>query len=387
MSQFPVEFSNKDSESVIEAINYALSGPAGSGQNFAGYSDSYTAWLRGNIRTPATVAGYPTPAHGASGVAGITVSNPGSVRQNNPDVPSKIEAGQYVYGTNIGAGAQVATTYDAINTPWEVPLTVANTGAVQNIVSFYTSLPTALYVAPINVSNITLIDSRTIQVNFTTTQTTPPFELGALPVITGNTVYDGIYYGPGVVECTTDYVTLQSATDFTASGTGTGGTIKVSNTIQPPAVGVDPGFPSVIYFNATDCGKTTTVNGNLARAFISAQIDNTISYTATAASTLEYLVLLNRYIGTQPTTNTVGAVQYSYDATVAAQSYDYAVSIGSATLPVEETVFTNVIDIPKGGFYLYRIDLLFRVINDSGSAEVTLSKLGNRSISIQVVKQ
>jgi hypothetical protein len=36
---------------------------------------------------------------------------------------------------------------------------------------------------------------------------------------------------------------------------------------------------------------------------------------------------------------------------------------------------------------LYRLELLFRVINDTGAAEVTLSKLGNRSMSVQVVKQ
>jgi hypothetical protein len=40
MAQFPLEFNNIDSEGVIEAINYALSGPSGLGQSFAGSSDS-----------------------------------------------------------------------------------------------------------------------------------------------------------------------------------------------------------------------------------------------------------------------------------------------------------------------------------------------------------
>jgi hypothetical protein len=98
-------------------------------------------------------------------------------------------------------------------------------------------------------------------------------------------------------------------------------------------------------------------------------------------------VALNRYLGIVPTTLTQGAVQYFYDKTIASQSYQYTVLIGSAVLPVEETVFTNVIDRPSSGYYFYRLDLLFRVINDTGSAEVTISRLGNRSIAVQVVKE
>jgi len=387
MSQFPVEYSNKDSEGLVEAVNYALSGPGGLGQNFSGFNDSYTAWLRGNIRTPATLAGYTTPAHGASGATTITVSNPGSVRQNDPNVPSKIAIGQYVYGTNIGTAAQVANTYDTVNTPWSIPLTVANTGAVQGAVSFYNQAPTQLYVAPISISTIAWVDARTIKVTFTSAQPTAPFELGTLPLIAGSTYYNGLYYGPGVVECTTTYVVLQSSNIITNSGASSGGTIKVSNTQQPPTVGVDPGFPTSIYFNATDCQGNASVNGNLDRVFISAQIDNTISYTASASSVIEYSVAVNRYVGIPALIVQNTEIQYYYDDTVALQTYQYSVSAGTATLPQEKTVFTNVIDIPVNAYYLYRLDLLFRVINNTGSAEVTVSKLGNRSIGVQVVKQ
>ena len=87
-----------------------------------------------------------------------------------------------------------------------------------------------------------------------------------------------------------------------------------------------------------------------------------------------------------PTTLANTEFQYFYDQTVALQAYQYSVGVGTATLPMEETIFTNVIDNPSSAYYLYRVDLLFRVINDTGAAEVTLSKLGNRSISVQVVK-
>jgi hypothetical protein len=387
MSQYPVEFTLKDSEGVIEAINYALSGPSGLGQNFSGFNDSFPAWIRGNIRTPQTVAGYTTPAHGASGEYSITVSNPGSVRQNDPNVPSKIQVGQYVYGTNIGVGAQVDISYEPATTPWIVPLTVANTGAVQGAATFYTLPIPILYVAPIAINTIEWIDIRTLQVNFVTATATPPFDLGSLPTISGSTFYNGTYANPGVVECTTSYVTIQLGQDTVNQGLSTGGTIKLSSTIQPPTVGVDPGFPFSVNFNATDASNTAIVNGNLDRVFISAQLDNTITYTASAASVIEYSVAINRYIGIVPTQAQQATTQFFFDSTIAVQTYQYSVAIGSATLPQEKTVFTNVIDNPQSNYYLYRIDLLFRVINDSGAAEVTASKLGNRSIAIQVVKQ
>ena len=386
MAQFPVEYARKDSESLVEAINYALSGPSGLGQNFNGFSDSFTAWLRGNVRQPATISGYTTPAHGASGSTDITVSNPGSVRQNDPFAPSNIVIGQYVYGTNIAAGARVADTYDAALTPWSVPLTVANTGAVQGAVTFYNLPAAALYVAPISIGTIEWINRRTIKVTFAATQPSAPFELGTLPLITGTAFYSGLYGSPGVVACDASTVTLQSGIDIPDFGTSTGGTIRVSNTIQPPAVGVSPGFPSAIYWNTTDCVSTSIVNGAQDRVFISAQIDNTITYTATAATTLEYTVAINRFVAVPSLTLSATEFQYFYDQTVALQTYQYTLGVGSATLPVEETVFSNVIDNPVSAYYLYRVDLLFRVINDTGACEVTESKLGNRSISVQVVK-
>jgi len=387
MAQFPLEFNNRDSESVIEAINYALSGPSGLGQSFAGFSDSYPAWLRGTVRIPAVVAGYTTAAHGASTSNIITVANPGSVRQNNPDVPSKIAQGQYVYGTNIAAGARVDASYDPATEPWTVPLTIANAGAVQGPVTFYDQPIPQLYVAPISIGTIQWIDSLTLQVNFSTAQPTPPFELGANPQISGSTAYNGIYTSPGVVECTESYVIIQRGIEGIDQGTASGGTIKVSNTIQPPSVGQSPGFPGAVYFNSTDTRGVVIVNGTLADVFIAAQIDNTITYTATAVTDLEYTVAVNRYVGSVPTTLNTGDIQYYYDATIASQSYQYNLPIGTATLPLVSTVFANVEDTPASNLYLYRLDLVFRVINDSGAAEVTISKLGNRSMSIQVVKQ
>ena len=50
MSQFPVE----DESGLYEAINYLLSGPAGLGQNFQGFSSYTTSYQNGNYRKPFT---------------------------------------------------------------------------------------------------------------------------------------------------------------------------------------------------------------------------------------------------------------------------------------------------------------------------------------------
>lgn len=387
MAQFPVEYNRSVTDNLIEAVNYALSGPGSLGQDFSGFASSYPAWLAGSLRAPQTLAGYHTPAHGASTSTDITVSSPGSVRQLDPDVPSRIAAGQYVYGTGIATGAQVDASYDPIDSPWSVPLTIANVGAVQNVVSFYPSLPFSLYIAPLAISTIEYIDTDTIQVNFAVDQAEPPFALGSNPIIAGSTAYNGIRTQPGVVACTTSSVTLQTQIAQADLGTATGGTISVSNTIQPPVIGVDPGFPNNIYFNATDARGLSTVNGNNARVLIASQIDNTLSYTCTVAAVIEYTVLVNRFKGIPQIDVQVADFQYYYDDTIASQSYQYTVPVGTATLPVEKTVFTNIIDLPENAYYLYKLDLVFRVINDGGAAEITASKLGNRSISCQVVKE
>lgn len=50
MSKFPVELG--DEEGVVSAVNYLLSGPAGLGQSFAGFSASDPGFITGNFRLP-----------------------------------------------------------------------------------------------------------------------------------------------------------------------------------------------------------------------------------------------------------------------------------------------------------------------------------------------
>jgi hypothetical protein len=53
MATFPVN--TDDPEGLVDAVNYLLSGPAGLGQNFAGFSAYTPAWLTGNFRLPYSV--------------------------------------------------------------------------------------------------------------------------------------------------------------------------------------------------------------------------------------------------------------------------------------------------------------------------------------------
>jgi hypothetical protein len=54
MAKYPVEIG--DDEGTADALNYLLSGPAGLGQNFAGFSAYTPAYLTGNFRPPFTNA-------------------------------------------------------------------------------------------------------------------------------------------------------------------------------------------------------------------------------------------------------------------------------------------------------------------------------------------
>ena len=51
-AKYPVELS--DQEGIVDAVNYLLSGPAGLGQNFAGFSSYSPVYVTGNFRIPYT---------------------------------------------------------------------------------------------------------------------------------------------------------------------------------------------------------------------------------------------------------------------------------------------------------------------------------------------
>ena len=81
-AKYPVEIS--DQEGIVDAINYLLSGPAGLGQNFDGFSDYNPAYLTGTFRAPFTVPITTTPPptlyQAPINIGNITVpANPGAI--------------------------------------------------------------------------------------------------------------------------------------------------------------------------------------------------------------------------------------------------------------------------------------------------------------------
>ena len=81
-AKYPVEVS--DEEGIVDAVNYLLSGPAGLGQNFQGFSDYRGAYLTGTFRAPFTVPlttnPPPTLSVAPVSISNITVpNNPGAI--------------------------------------------------------------------------------------------------------------------------------------------------------------------------------------------------------------------------------------------------------------------------------------------------------------------
>ena len=81
-AKYPVE--NSDEEGIVDAVNYLLSGPAGLGQNFDGFSDYNPAYLTGTFRAPFTVPITTTPPPtlyvAPIAIGNITVpNNPGAI--------------------------------------------------------------------------------------------------------------------------------------------------------------------------------------------------------------------------------------------------------------------------------------------------------------------
>jgi len=240
MSKFPVEYT--DEEGVVSAVNYLLSGPSGTGQNFSGFSTDAAGYLTGNYRLPYT-----------------------------------------------------------------------------------SSTSSRLSVNPIALGTSEMLDGRTWKFTYATPQSTPPFALGNNVEVTGVTPsdYDGFYSPIGVIETTTTYCVCRTTNSYTIVGPGSGGTI--SKTIVTDDIN---------QWYSTDCNSRVTVTGGTDRVFISAQINNTYTFSKQSTGNFQYSVAINRYIGTPNNDPTNPDYVFNPDKTVAEQTYDYLID---ATVNQAET--------------------------------------------------
>jgi hypothetical protein len=207
--------------------------------------------------------------------------------------------------------------------------------------------------------------------------TTPTNNL-TLTVTAITSIYDGDYSPIGVTECTTTYVIAKTSAAYSVLGPGSGGTVTLYQTSDAPTV----------YALSTDCNSKITVAGGTDRVFIAAQLINSIKYTATTPTDLNYGVAINRYRGF-PNDNPVNpGFFFQPDKLIAKKVYQYSGLVGvDQTLPEVETIFSNFPDTDIApGYYWYILDVSFQRTN-GGDLEVTQSTLGLRSMSTQVVKQ
>jgi hypothetical protein len=380
MSKFPVEYNNQDSNAVVDAVNYVLSGPAGLGQNFDGFSGYNTTYITGNFRAPFTTPSISVNSLGAETATTLTVDDTTGINVND-----------YVTGPGIGAGAQVVSI-DTVT--MIVALTVTNTASVAGLITFTSSVPAQLYVAPIAISTVTYLSAYVVKVGFATAQTSEPFTLGNPVTIAGNSksVYNAQYTGAGVIEQNITaspgypygFVIIRRTLSIANPGAGTGGTISFANTQQAPTVGT---LPPANYWVKTDCQANATITGPTDRVFISAQLDQVISYIATATSDLRITVAINRYKGFVFNDPVNPGIRYTFDQSIAERVYFRGDLSGSGSLNNIETVFATFIDNPPPAFYLYRLEINFRVTNDTGAIQVNQDKVDVRALSAQVVKQ
>jgi hypothetical protein len=248
--------------------------------------------------------------------------------------------GQNFEGFSAYEGAYLTGTF---REPFSVPLTT-------------TDRPT-WYVSPVTITNIVLPENpgRFLYITLSGwVGASPPFDPGDT-VIIADVVDDeaaDFYndtYNRSVVSCTSTLLILQTSRAFLYPAYVSGG--NVSKNLSNAE-------------NSTDCNGRVTVYGPTDRAFLSAQLNVNISYTASMASEFDVIARINRYRGTP--TSVAGDSDYSFDLdtnpVVSEQTTHYSVVTNGST-GNQEYIFTTVLDQPSFGFYWYILDVIFATLD------------------------
>ena len=367
--QFPLQGNNDTA--VVDGLNYVLSGPGGLGQDFNGYQQWTPGYLTGNFRIPYTQLSVNISCLGVNGDTFVSA------------VPTAtgVRAGMTVSGYGIAGGTTVNSIGSTTDSGIRVNLSAAITADIDNDLTFTPNPLPKLYVQPIALSLSEWIDPYTWKFTFASPQASPPFALGNdIRVYGVNAAFDGHYSPIGVVACTTTYVIAKTTVGYPFAAPAAGGNVWFYSTTTVPDV----------HAVSTDCNSKIVVNGGNDRVFISAQLNNIISYTATTSSNLNYAVAINRYIGSPNNDPANPGFTFDLDKLITKRVYSYSGLTGTGTLngglPIE-TVFSNFPDVNiKPAYYWYIMDVSFQVTN-GGDLQVTSNQLGLRSMSTQTVKQ
>ena len=371
-------FSVNSSDDLTSAVNYLLSGSASIGQSLTGFNNYAPAYLTGNYRLPFSVPTVIRTCTGNSGENTIQVQ-PNSTGLGN---------GTLVSGAGIGGPgyASIEITDQTDNTGTTLILSEFNTtkiAAPLTFTPFYPGGQPKLYVPPVAVSSVVQLDPTSFKFTFAATQIDILFQPGqnVYGASFSNDYYNGSWAPIGVAECTYDYVILKSPTPSTQAPDTTG---TLSTHVTRRVDQAEPGGDNSA-FNSTDANARAIVSGGQQRAFVSAQLFNTMSYTATTATDMTYTVAVNRYVGFNASNTNTPDYRFLFDTTVSQQQYYYTGLTGTATLDPVETTFSTMIDTPSPGYYWYIVEVSFYITN-SGDLAITDSVFGPRSLSAQVLK-
>jgi len=240
-----------------------------------------------------------------------------------------------------------------------------------------------LYVFPISLGVSEMLDGRTWKYTFATPEASPPFVPGQSVSISGvaDPYFDGDYSVIGVAECTVDYVILRTQTSFAIEPPSSGGVAFSYITLASDSD----------TFTSTDANGKVTINGATDRVFLSAQLNNIISYIDATATNFEYTVQINRLVGFINNDPVNPEYRFVQDGIVAQKVYNYTLT-GSGNLDNIETIFTAIIDNPTIGYYWYILEVQFKNLDWDGTGtvpdfQVTTCEFAQRGLSAQVVKQ
>lgn len=358
MSQYPVDTDSN----LVEAVNYLLSGPVSSGQNFQGVSavglDAETSAELYFIPVQTWFTGLPY-----NGVFSFRTEaeQPGS--QDDPADPLDTNAYYPIWNTLPGGLAITAITY--------------------------TSSPSRDITVSVTLGSL-LNESKS------------PWANGQQVVLSGITpsVFNGTYtvvnFVPATETFPTTTVTLRSSTVKTWTAYTSGGALTINDFTNT----VDQRFP-------TGLQAVVTVTGPTDRVFISSQASALSVYTYTKfvdilAFTPKIKLQINRYKALAKTTlpdsvdlKYYQGYEWQFDKSIISLSKVIGWDLLGSEVKVNDygdIIYNNIIDSPGIGLYLYTFQISQEAERDpspsTGAQLIVGAKTtGVRSFTTQVIKE
>jgi len=391
MAQFPVS----DQQGVIDGLNYVLSGPQSTGQNFQGVSFDATGYLTGNFRQPYVTANFTNLWVGPIALStsewldsrtwkftfASAQPTPPFVNGNNIEVAGSSVAFYNDYWGPIGV-VECTTTYVVVRSVGSYANPGTGSGGTVSL-SITTNDPTVWYSTDCN-AKVT-VKGATDRV-FISAQINDIFQYSS------NTA-DTLQYNVAINRYTAypnndatnpefifdDGVTISNQTynlSVPATGTGAETFTITSGTAASNALQQTYYIPNAPTTTGTGSGVNLniTIAANTAAAYSTA---NTIVEIADGDYGEAYTVGDTITI----TGDLLGGATPANDLvlTVATVQANYV-----ATNPNIETIFTTVIDDPEPGFYWYILELQWYALSDT--MIINQSELGFRSLTAQLIK-